>query len=45
MQDSIKLVYYRVNKINFKYNEQNKPDTKFQIKPKFSCKMGKKVVF
>lgn len=41
MQDSIKLVYYRVSNIYFKFHENNKPDAKFQILPKFECKMGK----
>ncbi len=38
--EEIKMTFYRVNKIDFKYNEQVKPDTKFQLKPRFDCKMG-----
>lgn len=42
MENSIKLAYYRVNKINFAYNEKLNGETKFQLKPQFQCKMGKK---
>ncbi len=38
--EEIRMTFYRVNRIDFKYNENIKPDTKFQLKPRFECKMG-----
>ncbi len=42
MEKNIKLLSYRMNKIDFKFHEGIKPGTKFQIKPKIECKMGRK---
>lgn len=39
---SLSLVYYRVNELDFKFNESVKPNTAFQIKPKIECKLAKK---
>lgn len=39
---ALSLVYYRVNEIEFKFNEAVKPNTAFQIKPKIECKVAKK---
>lgn len=41
MENHIKLVTFRVNQIEFKFNEGIQPGTKFQIKPKIECKMGR----
>lgn len=42
MEKHIRLLLYRVNRLEFKFNEGIKPGTKFQIKPKIECKMGRK---
>ncbi len=42
MEKNIKLLSYRMNRIEFKFHEGIKPGTKFQIKPKIECKMGRK---
>jgi len=42
MENHIKLLNYKINKIEYKFNEQIKPGTQFQIKPKIECKMGRK---
>lgn len=42
MEKNIKLINYRVNHIDFKFHETIKPGTKFQIRPKIECKMGRK---
>ena len=39
---ALSLVYYRVNELDFKFNEAVKPNTSFQIKPKIECKVAKK---
>lgn len=39
---ALSLVYYRVNELEFKFNESVKPNTSFQIKPKIECKVAKK---
>ena len=39
---SISLVYYRVNELEFKFNEAVKGNISFQIKPKNECKVAKK---
>ena len=39
---SLSLIYYRVNELEFKFNEAVKPNTSFQIKPKIECKVAKK---
>jgi len=39
---NLSLLYYRVNEIEFKFNEMQKPNTAFQIKPKIECKIAKK---
>ena len=36
------LVYYRVNELEFKFNEAVKGNVSFQIKPKIECKVAKK---
>ena len=41
MENHIKLVTFRVNQIEYKFNEGIRPGTKFQIKPKIECKMGR----
>ncbi|MBR1867864.1 MAG: protein-export chaperone SecB [Clostridia bacterium] len=41
MENHIKLLSFRVNQIEYKFNEGIKPGTKFQIKPKIECKMGR----
>lgn len=38
----IALVYYRVNELEFKFNEAVKGNVSFQIKPKIECKVAKK---
>ena len=42
MENHIKLVAFKINEIEYKFNEGIKPGTKFQIKPKIECKMGRK---
>ena len=42
MEKNIRLVSYRINKLGFNFHEGIKPGTKFQIKPKIECKMGRK---
>ncbi|MBR4419702.1 MAG: protein-export chaperone SecB [Clostridia bacterium] len=39
---NISLVYYRVNELEFKFNEAIKGNISFQIKPKIECKVAKK---
>ncbi len=39
---NISLVYYRVNELEFKFNEAVKGNISFQIKPKIECKVAKK---
>ena len=39
---SLSLIYYRVNELDFKFNEAVKPNSSFQIKPKIECKVAKK---
>ncbi len=39
---ALSLVYYRVNKLEFSFNEGVKPNSSFQIKPKIECKIAKK---
>lgn len=39
---NISLVYYRVNELDFKFNEAVKGNVAFQIKPKIECKVAKK---
>lgn len=39
---NISLVYYRVNELDFKFNEAVKGNISFQIKPKIECKVGRK---
>ena len=39
---TLSLLYYRVSEIEFKFNENQKPNTAFQIKPKIECKAAKK---
>ncbi len=41
MENHIKLLTFRINQIEYKFNEGIKPGTKFQIKPKIECKMGR----
>lgn len=38
----ISLVYYRVNELEFKFNEAIKPNVTFHINPKIECKVTKK---
>lgn len=40
--NELSLVYFRVNELEFKFNENTKPNTQFQIKPKIECKIAKK---
>ena len=42
MEKNVRLISYRVNKLNYSFHEGVKPGTKFQIKPKIECKMGRK---
>ena len=42
MEKNIRLVSYRINKLGFTFHEGIKPGTKFQIKPKIECKLGRK---
>lgn len=39
---NLSLVYYRVSELEYKFNEAQKPNTTFQIKPKIECKIAKK---
>ena len=39
---NISLVYYRINELEFKFNEAIKGNISFQIKPKIECKVAKK---
>ncbi|MBQ7408159.1 MAG: protein-export chaperone SecB [Clostridia bacterium] len=39
---AISLIYYRVNELEFKFNESIKTNASFQIKPKIECKVAKK---
>lgn len=39
---ALSLVYYRVNELQFSFNEGVKPNSSFQIKPKIECKIAKK---
>ena len=41
MEKHISLITYRINGIEFKFKEGIKAGTKFQIKPKIECKMGR----
>lgn len=40
MEKHIKLVTFRVNEIEFKFNGATKPDTQFRISPKIESKLG-----
>ena len=40
MDRHIKLVTFRVNEIEFKFNGAIKPDTQFRITPKIESKLG-----
>ena len=40
MDKHIKLVTFRVNEIEFKFNGATKPDTQFRITPKIESKLG-----
>lgn len=42
MEKNIKLISYRINKLSYSFHEGIKPGTKFEIKPKIECKMGRK---
>lgn len=42
MEKNIRLLSYRINKLSFSFHEGIKAGTKFQIKPKIECKMGRK---
>ncbi len=42
MNKCLTLVYFRVNEVEFKFNETIQPNTQFQIKPKLECKIAKK---
>ena len=39
---NISLAYYRVNELEFKFNEAISGNVSFQIKPKIECKAAKK---
>lgn len=39
---NLSLLYYRVSEMEFKFNENQKPNTSFQIKPKIECSIAKK---
>ena len=41
MEKHVKLVSYRINEIEYKFNEGIKPGEKFQITPKIECKLGR----
>ena len=41
MEKHIKLNNFKINKINYKFNEGIKAGEKFRIQPKIECKMGK----
>lgn len=41
MEKHVSLINYRINGLEFKFKEGLKPGTKFQIKPKIECKMGR----
>ena len=42
MEKNIQLASYRINQLEFKFNEAIKPGTKFNINPKIECKIGRK---
>ena len=42
MEKNIQLASYRINPLEFKFNEGVKPGTKFNINPKIECKVGRK---
>ena len=42
MEKHIQLVTYRINQLDFKFNEGIKPGTQFRINPKIECKVGRK---
>ena len=42
MEKNIRLLGFKVNKIEFKTNDGIKPNTQFKIIPKIECKMGRK---
>ena len=42
MEKNIQLASYRINQLEFKFNEGIKPGTKFNINPKIECKVGRK---
>ena len=42
MEKNIQLTSYRINQLDFKFNEGIKPGTKFNINPKIECKVGRK---
>ena len=41
MEKHAKLITYKINEIEYKFNEGIKPGEKFQITPKIECKMGR----
>ena len=41
MERHAKLITYKINEIEYKFNEGIKPGEKFQITPKIECKMGR----
>ncbi len=41
MEKHVKLLAYKINEIEYKFNEGIKPGTQFQITPKIECKMGR----
>lgn len=41
MEKNIKLLSYRINKLGYSFHEGIKPGTKFEIKPKIECKLGR----
>lgn len=42
VMSDISLIYYRVNELEFKFNEEVNTNISFQIKPKIECKATKK---
>ena len=42
MEKNIQLTSYRINQLEFKFNEAIKPGVKFNINPKIECKVGRK---
>ncbi|MBO6263386.1 MAG: protein-export chaperone SecB [Clostridia bacterium] len=42
MEEHIRLTSFRVNEMQYKFHEGIQPGTRFQIKPKIECKMGRK---